>query len=59
MNVRRRQEGGNREVGSPSRNVNTKRVDGPSQAKPITNAHTKPSPQGPATVRNAVNGPKP
>lgn len=59
MNVRRREDPSNREVGKPSRNALTSRHDGDSQAAPIANAITKPAKQGPASVRNAVGGPKP
>lgn len=59
MNIRRRKDPGNREVGMPSKNAATKRVDGETQVKPIKNALPCGGSTAVAGIRNAVNAPKP
>lgn len=60
MNVRRRQDPGNRAVGTAPRNTATRRVDGVTQVKKVQNANAMPPKSvGVSGVRNAVNSPKP
>lgn len=60
MNVRRRQDSSNREVGIAPKNTNTRRVDAETQVKKLTNAQAMPPKAvGVTGVKNAVNAPKP
>lgn len=60
MNIRRRQDPGNREVGTAPRNTATRRVDAETQVKKIANAQAMPPKSvGVTGVKNAVNAPKP